>query len=32
MNLNEIKNEIKSEKYSFLNNDEHLGEILFYLV
>ena len=31
MNLNEIKNEIKSEKYSFLNNDEHLGRNIILL-
>lgn len=31
MNLNEIKNEIKSEKYSFLNNDKHLGRNIILL-
>lgn len=31
MNLNEIKNEIKSEKYSFLNNNEHLGRNIILL-
>lgn len=31
MNLNEIRNEIKSEKYSFLNNNEHLGRNIILL-
>lgn len=31
MNLNEIRNEIKSEKYSFLNNDKHLGRNIILL-
>lgn len=32
MNLDEIKNKLKSDSYDFLRNDENLGIILFCLV